>query len=490
MRLAVPGLVLLTFLLLAMQGTFGAAANSPAVSSVVTGALHTCAVVAGQGYCWGENDSGQLGTGGTADSRSPVGVEELSPDVVEFALGEQHSCALHSNGSVHCWGYSEMIGQAPGSYLPVEVPDLQAGASSIDSQFWHTCAVMTDGSVKCWGYNGDGQLGGDCGLTMCASPVEATGLSEPILNVAVSRRHTCALTDVGGVKCWGYNHFGYLGNGTTTASTSPVDVSGLTTDVDAIASGTFNSCALTTAGGVKCWGLDIDITQSELSQSIYNTFLEPVDIPGLESGITAIALGDLHGCALTEAGDVKCWGNDESGQLGDGGSAAPSTSVPVSVVDLPGPATAIAAGAFHTCAIVEGAEAVCWGQNSSGQLGDGTNATSNTPVTVLNWDPSPPKPTPTATTTPTLSPAPTATDTLTPTPTVTYTPQEGVGPGDVNCSDDVASIDALLTLQLIAALLDALMCEGNADVNGGGIDAVDALLILQFVAGLIDSLPP
>jgi alpha-tubulin suppressor-like RCC1 family protein len=472
---------------------------------MAAGAFHNCAVVGGQGYCWGENESGQLGTGGTADSHSPVAVAGLNADVVQFALGEQHSYALHSDGIVHCWGYPEMIGQSDGSYLPVDVPDLEAGAISIDSQFWHSCAVMSGATVKCWGYNGDRQLGGDCGLTMCAAPIEAGGLTEPVLSVAVGRRHTCVLTEVGGVECWGHNHFGYLGNGTTTPSASPVGVSGLIGGVEAVAAGTFNSCALTTSGGVKCWGLDIDITQSELNQSIYNTFLEPVDIPGLESGVTAIALGDFHGCALMAVGGVKCWGNDESGQLGDGGASAPSTSVPVSVVDLPGPAIAIAAGALHTCAIVEGAGAVCWGANSSGQLGDGTNVQSSTPVNVADWDPSPPKSTPTVTTTPTLSPTPsltstptttpsntptpTSTRTPTPTPTLTPTPQ-GTGPGDVNCLYGVDSIDALLLLQLVAALLDSLPCEGNGDINGGGVDSIDALLILQYVTGLIDSLPP
>ena len=351
--------------------------------AIAAGECHTCALTAGGGVkCWGNNWEGELGDGTTTDKHTPVDVVGLGSGVTAIAAGFGHTCALTTGGRVKCWGdnYWGQLGDGTttGKHTPVDVVGLESGVVAIAAGYYHTCALTAGGGVKCWGGNWEGQLG-DGTMTDRHTPVDVVGLESGVVAIAAGSYHTCALTTGGGVKCWGGNRDGQLGDGTTTDKHTPVDVVGLGSGVIAIAAGFGHTCALTTGGWVKCWGYN---WYGQLGDGTQTSSTTPVDVVGL-SGVIAIAAGGFHTCALTSSGGVKCWGGNLDGQLGDGTTTQRLT--PVDVVGLRSGVAAIAAGGYHTCALTTGGWVKCWGYNVFGQLGDGTTRNSTTPVNVVGF---------------------------------------------------------------------------------------------------------
>ena len=199
---------------------------------------------------------------------------------------------------------------------------------------YHTCAITELGGVKCFGLNANGQLG-DGSSTNRLTPVDVAGLTSGVAAISAGSIHTCALTTGGAVKCFGNNGFGQLGDGTGTNRLTPVDVAGLISGVAAISAGTYHTCALTTGGAVKCFGYN---AFGQLGDGSSTTRPSPVDVAGFTSGVAAIAAGAYHTCALTTGGAVKCFGNNAYGRLGDG-----STTDRLTPVDV----TALASGVGH-----------------------------------------------------------------------------------------------------------------------------------------------
>ena len=138
------------------------------------------------------------------------------------------------------------------------------------------------------GDNGFFQLGDGTTTGLRLTPVDVTGLASGVTAVAAGRYHTCALTTTGGVKCWGYNYYGELGDGTTTTRSTPVDVVGLASGVAALAAGDLHTCALTAAGGVKCWGWN---SFGQLGDGTTTDRLTPMDVVGLANGVAALTVG-------------------------------------------------------------------------------------------------------------------------------------------------------------------------------------------------------
>ena len=404
----------------------------PAASSAIAiGDHHGCARSETAGlHCWGLNFSGQLGDGSTTQRFVPVATLGLPGPMLAVDLGQEHSCALGQNGAVSCWGLNFFGQLGDGSrdqrLLPGQVSTLSSGVTAIDSGGFHSCALRAGGAL-CWGLNDVGQLGDDSGIDQstpvpvlglasgvsslsaggvhsCAvqngglfcwghnfagqlgdgsdqlrfRPVPVSGLASGVAKVATSfSAHSCAITDLGGLKCWGANERGQLGDGSSSQRLVPVDVVGLGGAVRQVALGLEHSCALSDAGAVSCWGSNDNF---QLGSFQVVDRLLPSVVPGLTSGIQQIALGNSHTCVLSTAGAVSCFGRNDAGQIGDGTSLQRAEPAPVS--GLQRGVLAIAAGAEHNCALLQGGEIKCWGSNYSGQFGDGAFGGSPVPLTV------------------------------------------------------------------------------------------------------------
>ena len=360
--------------------------TSPA-TSIALGGWHSCALLTdGAINCWGDNGYGKLGDGTTTDSTNPVKVSGIST-ATSIALDGLHSCALLSGGAIKCWGWNYHGQLGDGTTIertiPVEVSDIST-ATSIALGGEHSCALLTGGAIKCWGKNlvwpargrdlhgphhprrSVGYMhsnGHRSGLRTLVRP--ADGRRDQVLgqerlwpargpdhhrhqqhhprqcvgdlhsNEYCSGRRTLVRPAEGGaIKCWGYNGYGQVGDGTTISSTTPVNVTGITT-------------------------------------------------------ATSIALGGEHSCALLSGGAIKCWGWNYHGQLGDGTTIERTTPVEVSGIST---ATSIALGGEHSCALLTGGAIKCWGSNSNGRLGDGTTTDSTYPVDVIGLYAPPPSP--------------------------------------------------------------------------------------------------
>jgi alpha-tubulin suppressor-like RCC1 family protein len=390
--------------------------------AVTVGFEHACSLTSAGGVqCWGGNASGQLGDGTMTNSMKPVDVSGLSSGVVAISAGFKYTCALTSKGAVECWGensYGELgiprgsspetcrYGGEPCSTTPVAVSGLGSGVTAISAVSATSCALTSAGAVECWGLNNFGQLGNGTSkgpeaceeINTCdGTPGEVSGLGKGV--VAISG--TCALTSAGPVKCWGSNTYGQLGDGSSVGpeecyvtrracSTTPVEVAGSLGGPTAISSSFYHSCALTSLGGVKCWGANLGgalgvgtITGPEECQSGACS-TTPVEVSGLGSGITESSVGEVDSCALTSVGGALCWGANAYGAVGDGTTELKTT--PVAVKNLSTGVVSNRTGGQSSCALTNTGAVKCWGRDNVGQLGG--NATQ----TCINRSPCSPIP--------------------------------------------------------------------------------------------------
>ncbi len=351
-------------------------------TAIGAGGHHTCALAGAKVECWGINWQGQVGDGTLYDRLVPVDVSGLSSGIDAITVGYAHNCARTNSGGVKCWGHNA-LGQIGDGTLtdrlaPVDVTEI-SGVTSVSAGYSHTCAVTNTGGVKCWGDNtygeiGDGSFGSD---KFRITPVDVIGLND-VAVVTTGNSFSCALLQNGGVKCWGWNLYGQLGDGTNADHILPADVSGLANNVSAISAGWYHACALMATGRLKCWGLN---SAGQLGNGSTNNSTVPVDVNTLTSGVYQVTTGWLHSCALTTGGGAKCWGMNINGALGDGTTSNRLT--PVDVSGLASGVSAISAGQNYTCALKSSGKAVCWGFNYYGQLGNNQAGHRTTPTMVI-----------------------------------------------------------------------------------------------------------
>jgi alpha-tubulin suppressor-like RCC1 family protein len=324
-----------------------------------------------------------------------VAAPRESSAVTEVAAAESHSCALAFN-TIQCWGSNDDGRLGDGTSvdrrtgLPVDASGLgDVTFTRLVAGSTHSCALSTAGAAYCWGENMYGGLG-DGTTTDRRTPVPAaTGAlaGVTIADIGVGYRFSCALTTAGAVYCWGNNTFGQLGNATTTTSSGPVAVHLGGVVATALSVGYRHSCVRSAAGTAYCWG---DNVTGQIGDGTNTLRSAPVAVTtsGALSGVTIaqIVTGQNHTCALSTTGAAYCWGNNTQRQLGDGTNTTRWTPGPVDQFGaLAGVTVAdLAIGYRHTCARSTTGAAYCWGFNSQGQLGDGSTTNRSTPVAVTS----------------------------------------------------------------------------------------------------------
>lgn len=310
------------------------------------------------------------------DTQAATGTITPIAELARFtsiASGGGHSCGVTPRGTVQCWGNTSPTRFA---LAPADVVGL-SNVTAITAGRSHTCA-LTAGTVRCWGDNSDGQLGNNT-TTASLEPVAVANLTG-VTAVAAGGAHTCAVTERGRVVCWGRNAEGQLGNNSPSGSLAPGEFLNLS-GVTAVTAGAAHTCVVVAQGAVKCWGSN---SEGQLGDNSTGNSPVPVDVQGTGlaslTGITAIAAGDEHTCALTTGRRVRCWGGNRDGQLGN--NSTERSLVATFDIGFLSEVTWVAAGSYHTCAVVAQGAVKCWGSNGSGQLGNDSNSTSLAPVDV------------------------------------------------------------------------------------------------------------
>lgn len=340
------------------------------VDEVVAGVAVSCARIGDHSRCWGEGTYGEVGWGDRTGSLAPatVGYPDLLRGVSTIATGLDFGCAARAaTSTIKCWGrsvanvstgYAHHSLAVDGPAVPATV-QLAAGSNLV-------CALTGEGSIQCWGANHHGQLGNGTTNPSPTVPVSVVGIDDAA-QVAAGGNTACARREPGTVACWGANAGGQLGDGTTTPRSVPAPVTGLTGVTD-IAVGVAHVCAVITGGTVSCWGYN---EFGQLGDGTTTNRSTPAPVTGL-TDVTGITAGYQHTCALRGDTTVVCWGSDTFGQLGDDGTGASLS--PVAVVDVTG-ASSIASKWHHTCALLADGRAKCWGYNSDLQLAQSSNNT-------------------------------------------------------------------------------------------------------------------
>jgi len=352
---------------------------------LAAGATHTCAVSAGGWFtCWGSNGEGELGDGTTTPQTSvPINANPFGP-VADISAGDRFTCATLLDGHVACWGRGSegQLGTSSWTSSLVPVMNSANGAVSISAGRAHACVNHADGRVSCWGLNYDGQIGNGT-VTNQKDPVNVYFGDEVFaVEVSAGAADTCISLLSGAVKCWGANRFGEVGDGNyafpVLSPTAVVSLKGVNRQTT-LASGYRHACAIRGDGFAECWGNNsFQQTGAPTTTGIWVTTAQPVQI---KARLRDVDAGSYHSCGITDRGKVICWGRNLEGQLGNGASGTGASTAPSTVTTI-SQITGIATGKTFTCAVSVDGTVYCWGDNSRGQLGNGSISPLPTPTPV------------------------------------------------------------------------------------------------------------
>lgn len=315
-----------------------------------------------------------------------------------LASGYSHNCAIGEAGQVRCWGgnYRGQLGIGSTNYigdneLPSQGADAMTGAHKVAAGVEHTCALDEAGDVYCWGSNIYGQAGQYNPYSyyyyyyyyynQYVTRPTRVQLPGKAVDIAAGAHHTCALLETGDAQCWGYNYNGELGRGYVSNSYyngyyyrydqtwQPAPVR-LGAKASSLAAGAYHTCAVLESGKARCWGQGY---HGQLGTSSTGSVSDPSrggDVQ-LAGTITSIAAGALHTCALMDTGSLRCFGYNYQGQLGYGHTQSVVYASNAGDLPLPGDVVSVSTGvhAHHTCAVLSSGSLHCWGYNGYGQTG-------------------------------------------------------------------------------------------------------------------------
>ncbi|UJR78205.1 RCC1 domain-containing protein [Sandaracinus amylolyticus] len=355
-----------------------AATLPPGTLSVSAGEDHTCAVRDGRVLCWGNGENGELGVASLVVTTAPEEVT-LPALAAWVGAGSEHTCALTIAGETYCWGRNDLgqLGNNGSSSSISDVPTTPvvslASPTDLDVGGRHSAAVRVTTRVVSWGDNSSGQLGDDTSAGSRFAPVDTRFNA---IDVDAGDRHTCAIRMDRTLRCWGSNVYGQIGDGSGRDQNGPVVVPGMTS-VTSVSAGGRHTCAITSDRGAFCWGAG-DLGQLSDGEPPASTS-GPTPVLDLPEPAVEISAGGLHTCARAASGAVYCWGDNSTGQLGDGSTT--ERHAPVLVTGLPA-AASLSLGASHSCATTTDRRLFCWGNGADGRLGDGTTTMRTSPVEI------------------------------------------------------------------------------------------------------------
>ena len=301
-------------------------------------------------------------------------MDVVGAQFVSVNAGLDRTCGITTTGAARCWGFLSFEDLGGGFFQPVSLTHTHVAVPgdltfvSLEVGVFHTCGVDPKGVAFCWGLNHRGQLGD--GTTGSRDTPERVAGGLTFQSVSAGGTHSCGLTTDGEAYCWGNNAGGKLGNGTTTNCTTPVAVAGGLTFAS-LSAGGVHTCGVTRDEEIYCWGGNRD---GELGDGTTKNGATPVraslQLPGSQSDLAfaSVVSAGVHTCGLTTGGVAYCWGGNENGELGDGTRTQRTRPVRVAT-DLTFTSVSASAGTNHTCAITSDGAAYCWGQGPA-QLGN------------------------------------------------------------------------------------------------------------------------